>query len=110
MPARIGSPVDGPLYPVRGVAHDARQALRHLVVVLAHPLLIGRGIHAFLQCRDHVPQFHRILPHPPASSERTRGMTAFWRRSMVVSIRPSRATGYTTISAMPRAGERNTTG
>src|SRR5262249_45393605 len=146
------------------VARDARQTLGHLVVVLAHPLLVGRGVHPLLQRRDHVPHFHRRLPHPPAtgskqssrspscrtrsfsqaapltptshvpasapsavrardrrrhlhgravpalgqkppevavhvhrhahpSSARTRGMTSLWKRSMVVSIRPSTASG-----------------
>src|SRR5262249_4652574 len=37
VPARILGPVDGPLDPVGGVARDARQGLRHLVIVLAHP-------------------------------------------------------------------------
>src|SRR5215468_4241334 len=51
VPARILGPIDRSLDPMRRVAHDARQPLRHLVVVLAHPLLIGRGIHALLQRR-----------------------------------------------------------
>src|SRR6266545_5308855 len=52
VPARVLGAVDRPLDPVRLVADDARQRLRHLVVVLAQPLLIRGGIDSVLQRRD----------------------------------------------------------
>src|SRR5213594_4699278 len=72
VPARVLGPVDRSLDPVRRVAEDARQRLRHPVVVLAQPLLVGRGVDPFLQRRDHVPHLHRApsLPHPPATGSK----------------------------------------
>src|SRR5215510_3035012 len=99
VPARILSPVDGPLDPVRGVAHDARQALRHLVVVLAHPLLVGRGIHPLLQRRDHIPHFHRTLPHPPATGSKQSSRSPSCRTRFFAQTAPLTATSHVSLSA-----------
>src|SRR5262249_59985811 len=48
--------------------------------------------------------------HAHPSSARTRGITSLWKRSIVVSIRPSRASGYTMISAIPLLARRATSG
>src|SRR3990167_382768 len=48
--------------------------------------------------------------HAHPSSARTRGMTSLWKRSMVVSIRPSSASGNTMTSAMPLRARRTTSG
>src|SRR3990172_3099799 len=62
VPARVLGAVDRPLDTVRLVADDAGQRLRHLVVVLAQPRLIGGGVRPLLQRRDHVSHLHRALP------------------------------------------------
>src|SRR5262249_47607779 len=62
VPARALGAVDGPLDPMRRVALDAGQRIRHAVVVLAQPLLVGSGVDALLERRDHVPHLHRGLP------------------------------------------------
>src|SRR5215472_5676387 len=59
VPARALGAGDRSFDPMRRVADDARQRLRHLVIVLAQPLLVGGGIDASLERRDHVPHLHR---------------------------------------------------
>src|SRR3989449_9189702 len=107
VPARGLGAVDESLDAMRGVAGDAGQRLRHLVVVLAQPSLVGGGLDPLLQRRDDVAYFHRRSSSPAAlairrrrvlsshgrSSARTRGMTSVWKRWIVVSMRPSTASG-----------------
>src|SRR5215469_11407520 len=99
VPARILGPVNGALDPVRGVARDARQTLGHLVVVLAHPLLVGRGIHPLLQRRDHVPHFHRRLPHPPATGSKQSSRSPSCRTRSFSQAVPFTATSHVSASA-----------
>src|SRR5215471_11331934 len=99
VPARILGPVNGALDPVRGVARDARQTLGHLVVVLAHPLLVGRGVHPLLQRRDHVPHFHRRLPHPPATGSKQSSRSPSCRTRSFSQAVPLTATSHVSASA-----------
>src|SRR5215470_7981832 len=99
VPARILGPIDGPLDPVRGVARDARQGLRHLVIVLAYPLLVGGRIHSLLQRRDHIPHFHCTLPHPPATGSKQSSRSPSWRTRFFSQAAPLTATNHVSGSA-----------
>src|SRR5882724_226067 len=73
VPARGLGAVDGPLDAMRGVAGDAGQRLRDLVVVLAQPSLVGGGLVPLLQRRDDVAHFHRRSSSPaPLAIQRRR--------------------------------------
>src|SRR6266508_3377346 len=96
VPARVLGTVDRPLDPVRLVADDARQRLRHLVVVLAQPLLIRGGIDSVLQRRDHVPHLHRTLslPHPPATGSKQSRRSPSCRTRSFSQAAPFTATSH----------------
>src|SRR5437879_8674613 len=66
VPARGLGAVDGSLDAMRLVAGDAGQRLRHFVVVLAQPFLVGGGLDPPLQRRDDVAHFHRRSSSPAA--------------------------------------------
>src|SRR2546427_6640307 len=99
VPARVLGPVDGSLDPVRRVADDAGQRLRHLVVVLAQPLLIGGGVNPLLQRRDHIPHFHRTLPHPPATGSKQSSRSPSCRTRSFPQAAPFTATSHVSRSA-----------
>src|SRR5712692_8611033 len=101
VPARVLGPVDRPLDPVRRVADDARQRLRHPVVVLAQPLLVGGGVDPLLQGRDHVPHLHRArsFPHPAATGSKQSSRSPSCRTRSFSQAAPFTATSHVSRTA-----------
>src|SRR6516165_6371606 len=105
MPSGLRGAVDRPLDTVGAVADDRRKCPRDTVVVLAQPPLVLFGLDSGLQRGDHVADRHDSLL---SSSLRTAGMTAVWNRSIVSTMLPSDATGYTRSWPIPLRASRAT--
>src|SRR5215472_8242078 len=79
VPARALGAGDRSFDPMRRVADDARQRLRHLVIVLAQPLLVDGGIDASLERRGAAqPAATGSKQSSISPSSRTRSCPQAW--------------------------------
>src|SRR5262249_44006875 len=100
VPARLLGAGDGPLDPIGRVTDDAGQRPRDAVVVLTHPLLVGGGVDALLERRDHVPHLHPdLLPQPAATGSKQSSRSPSCRTRCSSQATPFTATSQVSRSA-----------